>query len=57
LVTSKLAALHYYQLSIPAPKPPKGFYNEQAAVRGETIFNGKAKCARRESKSRAGPLL
>jgi hypothetical protein len=44
LITSKLAALHYYQLSIPAPKPPKGSYNEEATVRGETIFNGKAKC-------------
>ncbi len=45
LITSKLAALHYYQLSIPAPKPPKGSYNEQAAGRGQMIFNGKAKCA------------
>ena len=36
MITSKLAALHYYQLSIPAPKPPKGSYNEQAADRGQT---------------------
>ena len=35
MVTSKLAALHYYQLSIPAPKPPKGSYDEQAAARGQ----------------------
>jgi hypothetical protein len=45
LVTSKLAALHYYQLAIPAPKPPQGSFDEQAAKRGETVFNGKAKCA------------
>jgi cytochrome c peroxidase len=45
LVTSKLAALHYYQLSIPAPKPPKGSFDEQAAKRGEAVFNGQAKCA------------
>jgi hypothetical protein len=45
LVTSKLAALHYYQLSIPAPKPPQGSFDETAAKRGEAVFNGKAKCA------------
>jgi hypothetical protein len=45
LVTSKLAALQFYQLAIAAPKPPKGSYNEDAAKRGETVFNGKAKCA------------
>ncbi len=45
LVTSKLPALQFYQLSIPAPKPPAGSFDEAAAVRGENIFNGKAKCA------------
>jgi mono/diheme cytochrome c family protein len=45
MVTEKLAALQFYQLAIPAPKAPKGSYNEEAAKRGETIFNGKAKCA------------
>jgi hypothetical protein len=44
LVTAKLPALHIYQLSIPAPKPPQGFFDPQAAARGETIFNGKANC-------------
>jgi hypothetical protein len=44
-VTSKLAALHYYQLSIPAPKPPRGSYEESAAERGQAVFGGKAKCA------------
>lgn len=45
LVTSKLAALHFYQLAIPAPKPPKGSFDEDAAVRGKGIFNGQGKCA------------
>jgi hypothetical protein len=45
LVTSKLAALHYYQLSIPAPEPPKDSYDAAAAGRGKTLFEGKAKCA------------
>jgi cytochrome c peroxidase len=45
MITSKLSVLHYYQLSIPAPKPSKGSYNEQAADRGQAIFNGKAKCS------------
>jgi hypothetical protein len=46
LVTSKLAALHYYQLSIPAPKPPEKSFDHEAAKRGEVVFNGNAKCAR-----------
>jgi hypothetical protein len=45
LITSKLAALHYYQLSIPAPVPPKDSYEQAAAARGKTVFEGKAKCA------------
>jgi hypothetical protein len=45
LVTSKLPALHFYQLAISAPKPPEGSFNKDAAKRGETVFNGKAKCA------------
>lgn len=44
-VTAKLPALHYYQLSIPAPKPPKNSYDPAAALRGREIFGGKAKCA------------
>jgi hypothetical protein len=46
LITSKLAALHFYQLAIPAPKPPQGSFDEAAATRGEVLFNGKADCAR-----------
>ncbi len=45
LITSKLAALHFYQLAIPAPKPPKGSFNAEAAARGRLIFNAKANCA------------
>jgi hypothetical protein len=44
-VSDKLAALQFYQLAIPPPKPPKDSYDEAAAGRGMTIFNGKAKCA------------
>src|SRR5688572_8050636 len=45
LATSKLAALHFYQLSIPAPKPPAGSFDQAAAGRGESVFNGAARCA------------
>lgn len=45
LVTSKLAALHFYQLAIPAPKPPAGSFNKDAATRGKEIFNVKGQCA------------
>ncbi len=45
LVTSKLAALHFYQLALPAPRPPKGSFDEGAAKSGEAVFNNKAKCA------------
>ncbi len=45
LITSKLPALHFYQLSIPAPKPAAGSFDSTAAARGETLFNSKAKCA------------
>lgn len=45
LVTSKLAALHFYQLAIPAPKPLEGSFNKELATRGKVIFDDKAKCA------------
>jgi hypothetical protein len=44
-VSSKLAALQFYQLAIPPPKAPKGSFNEEAAARGQTLFMRKAKCA------------
>jgi cytochrome c peroxidase len=45
LVTSKLPALQYYQLSIPAPEPAHDTYDATAAARGKTVFNGPAGCA------------
>jgi hypothetical protein len=45
LITAKLPALHFYQLSLPTPEPPQGAFDEAAAQKGEALFNGKAKCA------------
>ena len=45
LITSKLAALHFYQLAIPAPRPPDEGFDASAASRGQTVFSGKAQCA------------
>lgn len=45
LITAKLADLHFYQLAIPAPKPPEGSFDEVAAARGEQLFEGQAKCS------------
>lgn len=45
LITSKLAALQFYQLAIPAPDPPEGSFDAEAATRGEELFNNKAQCA------------
>jgi hypothetical protein len=45
LITAKLGALHFYQLAIPAPKPPQGTFDEDAAAHGKEIFEGQAKCS------------
>jgi mono/diheme cytochrome c family protein len=45
LITSKLAALHFYQLAIPAPAPPAGSFDQPAAERGKQVFEGQARCA------------
>jgi mono/diheme cytochrome c family protein len=45
LITAKLPALHFYQLALPAPRPPAGSFDETAAARGGELFNGKAGCA------------
>ena len=45
MVTSKLAALQFYQLAIPIPKAPDSIYNKAAAERGMQVFNNKAQCA------------
>lgn len=46
MITSKLPALQFYQLSIPAPKPPDGSFDKDAAKRGVELFGGKAGCSR-----------
>lgn len=43
-VTSKLAALQFYQLAIPPPEPAPGSFDPEAAERGDELFSGKAKC-------------
>src|SRR5204863_2898145 len=44
-ITSKLGALHFYQLAIPSPMPtPDVDFNNAAALRGDALFEGKAKC-------------
>jgi cytochrome c2 len=45
LVTAKLPALQFYQLSLPTPKPVAGSFDKAAAQRGEGLFKGKARCA------------
>jgi len=45
LISPKLPALHFYQLSIPAPAPPKGSFDDAAAERGDKLFEGRANCA------------
>jgi hypothetical protein len=47
LIPSKLVALHFYGLAIPAPKTPKRSFDEEAADRGKRVFNGQAKRATR----------
>src|SRR3954470_14848897 len=44
-VSGGLPALHFYQLGLPAPKPPSNSYNHAAAARGKTVFDGAGKCA------------
>jgi hypothetical protein len=38
LITPKLAALHFYQLAIPAPPSPEGSFDPAAAERGGEVF-------------------
>jgi hypothetical protein len=46
LITAKLPALHYYQLSLPAPRARHGSFNLAAAQRGKVLFRERAGCAR-----------
>jgi hypothetical protein len=44
-ITRHLAALHFYQLAIPSPKPRAGIdFDLAAAQDGNLLFSGKAKC-------------
>jgi hypothetical protein len=45
LVTPKLPALHFYQLGLKTPRPPRGSFNRAAARRGKALFEGKATCS------------
>jgi hypothetical protein len=45
LITPALAPLHFYQLALPAPTPPAGSFDANAATRGQAVFNGAGKCA------------
>ena len=45
LITGHLADLPLSQIAIPAPEAPAGSFDGAAAVRGETLFAGKAACA------------
>jgi len=44
-VSSKLAPLQAYQLSLPAPAPPAGSFDAAAAARGQAVFEGAGKCS------------
>jgi hypothetical protein len=45
LITPKLADLHFYQLALEAPVPPRNSYDHSAAHRGKDLFRGRAQCA------------
>jgi len=45
MITGKLAALHFYQLAIPAPRARAGSFDRSRATRGQAVFEGKAQCA------------
>ncbi len=44
-ITAKLAGLHFYELAIPAPRPPAGSFDKTLAAQGQAVFNGPGKCA------------
>ena len=45
LITAKLPALQFYQLSIPAPVPAHGSFDATAAQNGKAVFNGAGRCS------------
>ncbi len=44
MVTAKLPALQFYQLSLPAPTAPPGSFDPAAASRGQALLAGRASC-------------
>jgi cytochrome c5 len=44
-ITSRLAALQFYQLAIPAPAAPAGSFDSRAAEHGQQLFNGPSRCS------------
>ena len=44
LISAKLPALQFYQLSLHAPEPPRGSFDAEAAARGKLVFESK-RCA------------
>jgi mono/diheme cytochrome c family protein len=44
-ITSRLPALQYYQLSIPAPAAPAGSFVQRSAELGQALFNGRGRCS------------
>jgi mono/diheme cytochrome c family protein len=45
MISTKLAALQAYQLSIAAPEPPAASFDPAAAQRGREVFEGAGTCA------------
>jgi mono/diheme cytochrome c family protein len=45
LMSSKLAALQAYQLSLAAPAPPSSSFDQTAATRGRQVFEGAGQCS------------
>lgn len=45
LISAKLPALQAYQLSISAPRAPKGSFDPSGASRGKEVFENQGKCA------------
>ena len=45
LITPAIPGMHMYILSLPAPIPAEGSFDEEAAARGEELFNGEAQCS------------
>src|SRR5215204_5689463 len=45
LISSKLPALHFYQLALRAPQPRRRSFNRRAARRGRAVFRGQGRCA------------